>query len=93
MRGIGKIAEADDLPLCLRSRDLEPLEGFGSSFSGTRLDTAWALTHALLGDECEEQCKAVCFGMAQRASGELVVELHGVLEAQCARLGRVITGS
>jgi len=86
MRGIGKIAEALDLPSCLSSWDFEPLEGFGPSFSSPGLDAARAMTHALLGNEREEECEVVGLGTTQPASGELVVELHGVLEAQRVRL-------
>lgn len=63
------------------------------SFSGTRLDATGALANRLLGDEPEEQRETSRrVSTAQRASAELVVEPHGVLEAQCTRFGAVIGG-
>ena len=90
---VWEIAEAFDLPSCEMPWDLEPLEGFGSSLSGTRLDPVGAMTNALLRDELKEQRVTVCLGVAERAGAELTPQLRGVLEAQHPRRSIVLGGS
>jgi len=73
--------------------DLEPLEGFGSSLSGARLDPAGAMSHSLLRAELKEQRESVGLGVAERAGTELIPQLHGVPEAQHPRRSIVLGGS
>jgi hypothetical protein len=55
MNGVGKVTKALDLSSRDKPWNLEPLEGLGSSFSGSWFDAVRAMTDALLRDELKER--------------------------------------
>ena len=67
-----------------RARFGEQRIGFRSSFQGARLDSAGAITDALLGDEDKQAIELVVVDRVGLMSpGD--PDLHGVLEAELAR--------
>ena len=74
----------------LRTRNLQPWVGFGSSLSHSRLNASGPVAHPALGDQGEQSPAALRGRHPSR--DPLGPQLHGVLEAQTARVHAGIAG-